>query len=216
MFKHAFYLFQELVTDSKILVQLFHSTMADDCLLYRMEHLAERALNRPRRSAIVAQKAQAVIALVRAISGKERILYKAVVEKNRGKEGDPFTADAIFGSQKFLDQRKCARKIYRRLQRAGFLASSAQGLGEHNLLIDCHTDMFPLFDEIQIVGGHSIPLVRLADLAPSVTQLGEDFRVQACKIRVFINPIALNAEYQNKPGRTQVREFIEQCIVNPN
>jgi len=204
MFKHAFYLFQQLVSGQTQLEALFYGTSSDDCVLYRMTELTEKILVERAHEGGVERKGRAILALLRVISGQERILYKASLEKDRHSE----KADKPYGGPLYRSQRDKARELCDRLEKGGFLAKEAHDLGEHNILIDCHTDPFPAFETIRIAKGTSGKPMFLGDVAPSIHQLKENFRKQACKIRVFINPAALNSQYRSQIGRMEVARFL--------
>jgi uncharacterized protein len=207
MFKHAFYVFQTLVTRPQ-LEALFYDTHSDDCLLYKMMLSAEEILQDPEREGAVKSRAQAVRALLLVVSGTERILYKAILEKVRGSD----TADIPYGGSNYREQRDVARDMYGKLESGGYLTNDAWRLGEHNVLIDCRADDFPPFEDIDIVTGPSSETEKLGVRAPSISRLRENFRKQACKIRVFVNPAVLAPKYQTKRGRVEVKEFlIAQC-----
>jgi hypothetical protein len=215
MFKHAFYLFQQLIADRQELEDLFYKTIADDCLLYRMYQLTEGILRKRNQKPATEKKARAVLALLGAISGMgERILYKPVLERNRegNLEGDEnsYETDSQFGGKRYVEQRTEARRVFSGLKRKGFLTASATELGEHNVLIDCHTDSFPHFETIRLIKGLGNDPQRLGQLAPSIAQLRANFKRQACKIRVFINAEALREEFREKSGRREVTKYLEE------
>lgn len=204
MFKHAFYLLQELVSEAQ-LTDLFHNTIADDSVLYRMTELAERLPVTVPVKKKQPQKAKAVIALLRVVSGAERDLYKEFLVKDQ----DPRTADA-FGGDFYQLQRGKAKEIFNCLKKRGFLAEAAQELGEHNVLIDCREDPFPEFEKIRTLpGGEQESLCRLA---PSIGDLKDNFIKQACRIRVFLNPAALKPKYIPKDRRKPVTDALEDWV----
>jgi HD superfamily phosphohydrolase len=210
MFKHAFYLFQQLIGNREDLEDLFYKTASDDCLLYRMTQLTEKRLEEADQKPEDKTKASAVLALLGAVSGnKKRVLYKAVLEIDRVSHD----SDKPFGQQHYPSQRWKAKEIFEQLKRSGFLAEEASSVGEHNVLVDCHTDPFPVFGKIPIIRGDSDDSKDLSEFAPTVEQLEKSFTRQACKIRVFVNPEALKPGYRSKAGRADVRKFIEAKTI---
>lgn len=206
MFKHAFYLFQGLIRNQAQLEDMFYHSPSDDCLLYTMTEHTNRILARRSLDEGLLASARAVLRLLRAVSGKERVLYKALLEKERVSD----ESDIPYGQQVYRVQREKAQAIFEQLRKGGFVKKTADDLGEHNLLIDCHTDPFPSFEEIRIIQGSPRKTTSLGKVAPSVNQLKVNFRNQACKIRVFVNPEALAPRYQSKDGRTEVTKFLRQ------
>ncbi|MGA3135782.1 MAG: HD domain-containing protein [Terracidiphilus sp.] len=213
MFKHAFYLFQELAANRKLLENLFYGTVADDCLIDHMNQWTMKLLREQHTKPGVSKKARAILALLQVVSGKERVLYKAILERDREDSSKALTTDTPFGGQKYGDQRKKAAEIFNELKKKGFLSAEANKIEEHNVLIDCHTDDFPRFEKIMIVKGPGLEGTPLTVMAPSVGQLQANFIRQACKIRVFVNPKALKSKYQSKAGRAEVGTFIEKICV---
>jgi uncharacterized protein len=210
MFKHAFYLFQQLIGNREDLEDLFYKTASDDCLLYRMTQLTEKIKEKADQKPEDKKKACAVLALLGAISGnKKRVLYKSVLEIDRTSH----VTDKPFGQQIYTSQRLKAKEIFDQLNSSGFFAEEASIIGQHNVLIDCHTDTFPVFGKIQIIRGDADDPKDLREFAPTVEHLEKSFTQQACKIRVFVNPDALKPGYRSKAGRADVRKFIEAKIL---
>lgn len=209
MFKHAFYLFQQLINDQARLEDLFYRTTSDDCLLYRMMGTTEQVRSQREHDASAVLLANAVLALLQVVSGRERVLYKMVWEKTRDQE----SVDTPYGGQFYAMQRSRARSVFETLQSKGFLSDNARDLGEHNVLLDCHTDDFPHFGDIPILKGSEKTLLR--DHSPAIDELKNNFVRQACKIRIFVNPTALKPEYQSKAGRRRVTEALAAQFTPP-
>jgi HD superfamily phosphohydrolase len=200
MFKHAFYLLQELAGEAE-LRELFYNTISDDCVLYRMTEISRRLLTSAPPKKEAQQKARAVLALLRAVSGTERVLYKEFLVADR----DPKAVDT-YGNSYWL-QRAKAKEIFAALRKGGFLAETAHDLGQHNVLIDCRLDPFPEFEKIKILeGAEQKPL---GELAPSIKNLKENFMKQACRIRVLLNPAALTPKYVQKSRRKEITDALE-------
>ena len=194
MFKHAFYLFAELFPDENKLHQIFLTSGSDDAVLQTM--LKEVAvLDRGN------QKVNAVNRLLLSVCGTERVLYKVVVHATHSKKID-------FGGDFYEGQRKVARHIYNLLRNGGYLLPEVENNGgEHNVLIDCRQDSSPPYENVKIIDEHGMP-ANLVDAAPSIRGAREDFVNQACKIRVFVNPLMLSPDYCDKEGRDKIEKFI--------
>lgn len=160
-----------------------------------------RALSRARH-----RDALAAAALLTAVAGPGRRLYKAVVEEPR--------EDAViarYGGDQYRTQRRVARQLFKLLKRRGFLTDEAATSGAHNVLIDCRTDKPARFQDVPIVDDHG-DAVPFTTLATSVVALDKDFRIQACKIRVFVNPEALTPQHRTKEGRSLIGAVIRDSL----
>lgn len=208
MFKHAFYLFQQLIAHRESLEGLFYNTVSDDCLLHEIAQITDGILKARGQDPKIRKQGEAVLALIKVVSGRERILFKSILERER----TIHRAEAPFGGAQYHLQRVRAKEIFDSLCTAGFLSEDAQKIGEHNVLIDGHTDEFPPFEKITVLTGRSRTPKPLPTVAPSVAHLQSSFVQQACKIRVFVNPQVLKPAFQSKDGRVEVGDFLQKKL----
>jgi HD superfamily phosphohydrolase len=200
MFKHAFYLFQKLVT-KKRLEDLFFTSGSDDGLLAAMRDGEDLAQTE-------GQDALAVKELLEAVCGRSRRLYKEFVNTDHTRKHLEW-----YGTN-LVEQRATAQRIFEMLQGKGLLASRANTLGTNNILIDCHADASPAFDEIQIVTSRGETEDLGQRFAPSVKLLRDNFKNQACRIRVFMNLEVLKDEFHDKLARADVGKQIMAFIAD--
>ena len=198
MFKHAFYLLQRLC-DQQELRSLFYSPGSDDCVIMQMSEFLEKQARKLRSGKQLTQRVRCAVAAIRtllgAVSGRKRVLYKAVVDE----DGTDAVRERCGGSS-YGSQRRKAQAIYSQLRKASLLTAEAEELGQHNVLIDCRTDNVVKFEDITIVDD----MGRVKDFGqciPSIRGLGETFRQEACRVRVFVNSAALQPEYRAKEAR---------------
>jgi HD superfamily phosphohydrolase len=198
MFKHAFALFAELFPEKQRITRLFLDSGSDDAVLASMLRDANTLQDSEPR-------AVALRRLLTSISGKERILYKPVLQENR-----VGSFPTRYGSDYYANQRKVALKIFNALKTEHFFVPNVDELGgAHNVLIDCRHDSWPAYDKVKILDDQGT-LQDLREHSPSVSRLESDFMKQACKIRVFVNPLVLNDQYRDKFGRSAVGARIRQ------
>lgn len=200
MFKHAFFLLQQRVATRERLESFFFGSGSDDGVLATI--LKAKEVRRPK---LGDQDGKALVRLLTAVSGRDRNLYKEVWQSRRDKE-----KIERCGLTRF-QQRQAAKNIFHYLEKKGFLAKGAEILGEHNVLLDCHRDDPANFELINI-RNHLGQLKTLGEMAPSVTRLRENFEIQACHLRVFINVDALRPDYQSKNGRVYVGKAVGSLL----
>jgi len=207
MFKHAFYLFQSLFSKQE-LERVFYESGSDDCLLKGMQEELRKRVKLLRRKEDLtpakAKKSAAIRRLLEAVAGRERVLYKAVLER----DGDDGPRGKV-GGFSYRSQREKARQVYRRLREARMLAPGASKLGEHNVLIDCRTDKVVGLEGIKIVDDTG-NVEEFGDCVPSIRQLRETFRKEACRVRVYVNPGALKKEFRGKGDRGPVTAAVAE------
>jgi HD superfamily phosphohydrolase len=201
MFKHLFYLYQQLFPNGDQLKQLFYSAGSDDRLLKMIENKLEQEANRNDQSV------RAALHLASVVSGGKRALYRAVVQR-------PFEegAERNYGGTFYINQRNVAKRIYDALAKANVWELSAAELGDNNILIDCRSDKWPKFGEIKVLKTGGSKPEMLANRSPLITQLGETFKRQACKIRVFINIDVVKPEYRSSAGRITLGKLIRSEV----
>jgi HD superfamily phosphohydrolase len=199
MFKHLFYIFQRIFPERELLEKLFFKAGSDDRLLLLLEEHLERHRRKIRSQD---PNVEAAIHLARVVSGRNRRLYKAVVQCDHGTK-----TTRCYGEHSYRAQRGKAKKIFDILAAEGMWGPEAKRMGAHNVLIDCREDWWPPFETIQILNAQG-KSESLEKQATTVKQLGESFRKQACKLRVFINVDVLKPEFAAKNRRFEVETVI--------
>ncbi|MFH1108747.1 MAG: protein kinase [Planctomycetota bacterium] len=203
MFKHAVYEVQQLLDRGDDITNAFFSAGSDDRLLALLTEMTKKLADR-HKGTEAENACKSVERLLYAVSGQRRELYRAVVDligddNARGKYGYHYST-----------QRETAKRIFDKLRTDGFIVET-EGLGSANVLIDCRVDNPARFEEIRIID-ESGELTSLGAEVRSVRDLGEDFRLQACRVRVFVNLDALRPEYRSKDGRAKVGEAIRNTV----
>jgi HD superfamily phosphohydrolase/serine/threonine protein kinase len=198
MFKHAFQLFQKLLS-KKRLEELFFGAGSDDGLLAAMRTSKELGQAN-------GKEADTIRELLEAASGRTRFLYKELIDRNHTRR-----RLERYGND-FQQQRATAQRILRVLRTRRFLSPEAERLGANNILIDCYADSSPDFDAIKIINSRG-NVENLGDrFAPSVRRLKENFQNQACRIRVFINIKVLKEEFHDKGARAEVGKAVMDSL----
>ena len=201
MFKHAFFLYAQLASTSRSIEQIFFDSNADDAVLAAMHDL--HGIPKRKQSA---REAETVKNLIAAVSGYNRILYKEVF----GAHYSERTVN-VWG-RTYSDQRKSAAQLFSHLKQMNIFDRRADLLGEHNILIDCRADEPPDFDLIPIIVHPNKPPIRLGDESRIITDLKENFKHQACRVRVFINPLTLRQSLQSRENREQIEKAVEGFV----
>jgi hypothetical protein len=193
--KRKQYLFQDQAANRGVVEKVFFESGSDLRCLSQIEEFAKRRAEK-------GPVQNAMVHLACVVSGRKRALYKAVVQRDH-------TQDRItdYGEHMYASQRAKASEICELLKKEGMWGPEYDTFGEHNVLIDCRADKWPDFDKIKIINtlGEESPL---AQVAPTVKELGQSFDKQACRIRVFVNVGALKPEYRDKIGRRRVEQAI--------
>ena len=198
MFKHAFYLFQELLGSAARVEDIFFNAGSDDAVLKEMINSIEEFPEAP--------QVRAIRQLLSAVSGRNRTLYKEFVDNPH--EGKYRKA---YGGDFYPAQRDKAMYIYEELRQKNMLTLEADSIGAHSVLIDLHEDISPPFWDVQILMEDRTPK-DLGKIAPSVTKLGDTFTSQACRIRVLINADVLKPDYRDKGNRAPVEHTIRALL----
>lgn len=206
MFKHAFYIFSKLTDSSAKIEKLFYSSGSDDVLL---KSIYDQIKNISPKVASNTQRKKEIFALeriIKAVSGQQRDLYKTVIDR-LGDDG----ARKYYGGDDYRQQRQKAIVMYNILKNHHFLEDDADNIGEHGILVDSRIDKQADFENVKIIDEENI--VRpLKEYVPSLSQLQRDFSIQACRIRVFVDPIILKPEFRTKEGRMAVGKFLQDKI----
>lgn len=209
MFKHVFALLASISTRQE-LESVFYGVHSDDAVLDALLALAREKLERlgqhAETDADIEQRLHAIIHLLTCVSGRERVLYKAFVERDG--EDDVRTKCGGFS---YATQRTVAGRVYEKLAEGRVLSEEAAKLGVHNVLIDCRTDKVVMYQNVLIVDAFG-RRSRLGKEVPSIEGLADSFRKGACKVRVFVNPLALKEEYRDTACRRPVERLICECL----
>lgn len=199
MFKHAFYLLKDYCTRDE-LETLFWDTTSDDVLLERFSDRLQR-ISETHGSG--GEAIHAIRQILESVSGQNRNLYKAVLDL-RGTD----TVRAAFGHT-YGNQRSVANRLWKMLMQRGYINADTSASGNHNLLIDSRVDKEIDYDKIIIVDDEG-KREKLTEASPSTGQLGSDFRLQACRVRVFVNIMSLKRKYRSKAARCAVGAEIQK------
>jgi HD superfamily phosphohydrolase len=196
MFKHAFFLYARLARTARAVEELFFESHSDDAALSGMHSL--HGVPTSKRSS---RDGRAIQRMIDAVSGHRRTLFKQVFES------DHDSAGLNKWGRTYLEQREKAAQLFNYLKNQGFWNSTQRELGDHNVLIDCHDDTPPSFDEICIID-QAEKRVTLGKQSRIVVSLRDNFRKQACRIRVFVNADALRD--QQRENRATIKRAIER------
>jgi HD superfamily phosphohydrolase len=206
MFKHAFYIFNDLSNSSTVIENLFFSSRSDDVLLKSIYNQIQgmslkRTSNIQRKIDLFALER-----LIKAVAGQRRDLYKTVIDRL----GDDH-ARKFYGGSNYQQQRQKAKKMYNILKNSKFLEKDADKIGEHGILIDSRVDKQADFESVKIIDDNNT-VQSLGYYVPSLSQLKRDFSIQACRIRVFIDPLILKPKFRSKEGRATVGGILKDKI----
>jgi HD superfamily phosphohydrolase len=202
MFKHLFYLTHQVLPTPAQLQDIFYNAGSDDRLLLDLKTRLEAPdVNQND------QRVRAALHLGEVVSGRKRALYKAIIQRKYDS-----TIAQKYGESYYIRQREIANTIYQGLLTDGMWLPDATALGEHNILIDCRFDSWPLFETINVLKTKGGKPGKLGSFSPLVTRLNDTFREQACKIRVFVNVDVLKPEFQTKIGRANVELSVRKAI----
>jgi hypothetical protein len=181
---------------------MFFASGGDDVVLTLLKNRLRRLEPHGNDVGAFSIDRQAALKLLTAVSGQKRELYKELVDRP-GKD----EIRRHYGGTCYLTQRDVAEEVFKMLQNRGVLHTDAAACGAHNILIDSRLDKEAQFGDIDIVNDAD-EVDKLRTYVPSVERLGDDFKEQACRIRVFVDPLALKEEYRSKASRAEVGKMI--------
>ena len=206
MFKHAIYILTGFRSASREIEKIFYSSGSDDILL---KSLYDRVVKMSTRETSNIKRNKDIFAIKRLLtgaSGQKRELFKTLIDRL----GDD-NARRYYGGSNYQQQRQKAKEIYDILKKHDYLEDAADNIGEHCILIDSRVDKQAEFERIKIVDENN-DVHNLVDFVPSLSQLARDFSIQACRIRVFIDPNVLRPEFRTKEARMTLGKFLKDNI----